>query len=358
MSRFLMIDVGAGTMDVLCYDTETNLHYKAVAKSPVRYLAEKAASACGDLLITGCEMGGGPITRALRDRAEKAEVVITESAAATLHHDPRKVRSWNMRVIRDDEAEEVSRSKRYTELTLADLDAKRVEQIVEALGVPFEFELVAACAQDHGVPPEGVSQLDFRHNMFEARLRESPFPHTLLHEGHEVPTAMSRLSSMAKSARSLPVDEVYVMDSGMAAILGASMDARANRRERTFVLDVATSHTVGAALAGDELAGFFEYHTVDVTVERLESLFRALGEGKLEHRQVLDEGGHGALVRRAIGFDDDDVIVATGPKRRLVEASRLPIVFGAPLGDNMMTGTVGLLEAVRRRKGLEPIVYT
>jgi hypothetical protein len=35
----------------------------------------------------------------------------------------------------------------------------------------------------------------------------------------------------------------------------------------------------------------------------------------------------------------------------------LPIHFGAPLGDNMMTGTVGVLEAIRRHKGLEPITY-
>jgi len=27
------------------------------------------------------------------------------------------------------------------------------------------------------------------------------------------------------------------------------------------------------------------------------------------------------------------------------------------LGDNMMTGTVGLLEAIRRKKGLNPISY-
>jgi hypothetical protein len=33
------------------------------------------------------------------------------------------------------------------------------------------------------------------------------------------------------------------------------------------------------------------------------------------------------------------------------------MMFGAPLGDNMMTGCVGLLEALRRRKGLEPILY-
>jgi hypothetical protein len=33
------------------------------------------------------------------------------------------------------------------------------------------------------------------------------------------------------------------------------------------------------------------------------------------------------------------------------------MIFGAPLGDNMMTGCVGLLESLRRRMGLESILY-
>ena len=136
-----------------------------------------------------------------------------------------------------------------------------------------------------------------------------------------------------------------------------SMDIQAGNRERIFILDVATSHIVGAAMIGDEIAGFFEYHTSDITLARLESLLRDLGNGKLEHRQILEEGGHGAFMRKAIGFGSAEVIIVTGPKRRLVESSSLPIIFGAPFGDNMMTGTVGLLEALRRRKGLKPIVY-
>jgi uncharacterized protein (DUF1786 family) len=62
-------------------------------------------------------------------------------------------------------------------------------------------------------------------------------------------------------------------------------------------------------------------------------------------------------MRHGVGFDAVERIVATGPKRRLVEASRLPMTFGAPWGDNMMTGTVGLLEALRRRKNLAPMAY-
>lgn len=357
MSRFLMVDVGAGTMDILFYDTVTDIHYKAVVKSPVRRMAEKAAESSGNLLVTGCEMGGGPITKVLRDRAKKAEVMISVSAAATLHHNLEKVRSWNMNIITDKEAEALRRRKQYSEITLADLDADRIRQITDGFGVAFAFDAVAVCAQDHGVPPEGVSHLDFRHNMFKARLEEKPYAHTLLFKDDEVPSEMNRLRSLARSAGTLPAAEVYVMDSGMAAILGASQDVLAKDKDRIFILDVATSHTVGAAMGTGEIAGFFEYHTVDITLQRLEALLRDLGEGKLEHRQILMEGGHGAFMRKAIGFGDDDMIIATGPKRRLVENSSLPIVFGAPLGDNMMTGTVGLLEAVRRRKGLAAINY-
>jgi uncharacterized protein (DUF1786 family) len=352
-----MVDVGAGTMDILYYDTEADLHYKAVVRSPVRYMAEKAAAASGNLLITGCEMGGGPITQVLKERAKTSEVLISTSASATLHHNPEKVRSWNISIISDDNAGALRRREEYSEIALADLDTDRLKQIIDGLGVAFEFDAVAVCAQDHGVPPEGVSHLDFRHNMFKARLEEKPYAHTLLFKDDEVPSEMNRLSALAKSARTLPATEVYVMDSGMAAILGASQDVLAKDKNKIFILDVATSHTVGAAMSADEIAGFFEYHTVDITLERLEALLRDLGEGKLKHRQVLMEGGHGAFMRKAIGFGDDDVIIATGPKRRLVENSSLPIVFGAPLGDNMMTGTVGLLEAVRRRKGMAPINY-
>ena len=357
MARFLMVDIGAGTMDILCYDTETVLHYKAVVKSPVRAVAETAAAKSGNLLVTGCEMGGGPITKVLQDRAKNDEVVISASAAATLHHNREIVQSWNIKIIEDKAADELRGDERYSELILADLDAQRLEQIVNGFGVPFKFQAVAVCAQDHGVPPAGVSHLDFRHNLFKARLEDNPYPHTLLFRADEVPAEMNRLCSISASAARLPADEIYVMDSGIAAILGASRDVLGKYRNSIFILDVATSHTVGAAMRGEELAGFFEYHTVDITLERLEALLLDLGQGNLNHQQILSEGGHGAFMRRAIGFGDDEIILATGPKRSLVENSHLPIVFGAPLGDNMMTGTVGMLEAIRRRKGIEPIVY-
>jgi uncharacterized protein (DUF1786 family) len=246
----------------------------------------------------------------------------------------------------------------YTTLESNDIEIDRLKEIVSGLDVPFSFDIVGVCAQDHGVPPEGVSHLDYRHDRFKLVLDETPFPHALLFRDDAVPRDMSRLRSIAQSARMIPTDEIYLMDSGMAAILGASMDPRVARKGNALVTDIATSHTVGAALQGGELTGFFEYHTHDITLERLETLLRELADGRIEHKRILAEGGHGAYTRRACGFDNVEIILATGPKRRLIEGSRLPIVLGAPFGDNMMTGTTGLLEAIRRRKALEPISYS
>jgi uncharacterized protein (DUF1786 family) len=357
MGRYLLVDIGAGTMDVLYYDDQADLHYKAVVVSPVRQVAQKAAATRGDLLVTGVEMGGGPVTEVLRQRAAAAKVVMSASAAATLHHDPERLRNWGIRVVADAEAGRVYPKPNYTQLVLADLQADRLERIVSTFGVPFDFDALAVCAQDHGVPPRGVSHLDYRHHLFVEALQAQPSPHGLLFRADEVPATMNRLKAIAETAGALTAGEVYVMDSGMAAILGAAMDPAVGRCNRFLVLDVATSHTVGAAMEGGELAGFFEYHTRDITCQRLDSLLPALADGQLEHRRILEEGGHGAFLRRAVGFERVEAVVATGPKRRLIRKSRLPITYGAPLGDNMMTGTVGLLEALRRRKRLAPMVY-
>jgi uncharacterized protein (DUF1786 family) len=349
MSRFLIVDIGAGTMDILYFDDEAPQHYKAVARSPVLGIAEKAESLPGRLLVTGCEMGGGPLTQVLKARALKEEVLMSRAAALTLHHNPETVRSWGIVVIDDEEAEALQANSAYRNLVIGDLERERVQQIVTALGVPFEFDVVGLCAQDHGMPPPGVSHLDYRHAILKERLDDNPYPHALLYGKDDLPKTFNRLMSLFKSAEMLPAREVFVMDSGIAAILGASMDVQANLKERIIVLDVATSHTVGAALEKGKIAGFFEYHTRDITCERLDALVEELAKGKLEHRRILEEGGHGAYLRKALGLASVELILATGPKRNLLGKSRLALVMGAPLGDNMMTGTVGVLEAIRRR---------
>ena len=357
MGRYLLLDIGAGTLDMLCYDTDHDLHYKAVVRSPVRVLADHIRRTSGNLLVTGGEMGGGPVSQALIDRVKTADVRMSTPSAATIHHDMQRVAAHGIRVVDAVEAEGLKEDSRFHHIRTGDLQPDRLKRLVQGFGVAFEFDAVAICAQDHGAAPPGVSHLDFRHRMFTAALAHHPVPETLLYRFDQVPAEMNRLSAIARDAKALPTDRVYVMDSGMAAILGASMDVLAANKKRTLVLDIATSHTVGAALEAGKLCGFFEYHTSDITAARLDRLLTDLADGRLSHRRILDQGGHGAYHRKAFGFDSVELILATGPRRRLALESNLPVTFGAPWGDNMMTGTVGLMEAVRRREGLPPITY-
>lgn len=356
MSRYLCLDIGAGTLDLLWYDTDAVHHYKAIAVSPVRTAAERAAALIGNVVVTGCEMGGGPVTEVLRRRAATHTVVASASAAATLHHDPDRVRAWGITIVEDEEADRLVGRTGWAHLVLGDIEPERIEGLVAGLGVPFEFDAVLACAQDHGVPPPGESHLDFRHRLYRHRLEAQPYPHVLLFESGEIPPELNRLQAVGRTALRLPTRAAYVMDSGMAAIVGAALDPHAAARERFTVLDVATSHTVCAALVGGELAAMVEYHTADLTRERLEAVLHDLAAGRLDHRRVLAEGGHGAFVRAAAGAEALQTIIATGPKRRLVKGSRLPMVFGAPLGDNMLTGCAGMLESLRRRLALPEFV--
>jgi uncharacterized protein (DUF1786 family) len=351
MKNILAIDIGAGTMDVLCYVPDEKMHYKAVVKSPVRTMAAAINATDGDLLVTGVEMGGGPVTAALQTRAETARVRISAAAAATVHHDPSRVAAMGLEIVSDDAVSALERDGGAARIELQDIDPLRLQRIVEGFGLPFEFDAVAVCAQDHGAAPPGISHLEFRHNLFKARLDQQPFPHTLLFTPLNLPKEFKRLAAIAESVGRLPTQSVYVMDSGMAAILGASLDPTLKRKQVVMVLDIATSHTVGAVLTRGELQGSFEYHTHDITLARLEQLLKDLPRGKLSHDQILSEGGHGAYFRGAPGYEAVEAIVATGPKRRLMAPSKLPLTWGAPWGDNMMTGCVGLLEAMMRQGG-------
>jgi uncharacterized protein (DUF1786 family) len=357
MKNLLAIDIGAGTMDILCYVPDEKMHYKAVVQSPVRTRAAALQATAGNLAVTGVEMGGGPVTGVLQERARTHRVVISATAAATIHHDPDRVAAMGLQIAADEEMDGWSRDPDFTSVILGDIEPGRIQRIVESFGLPFEFEAVAVCAQDHGAAPPGVSHLEFRHQLFKTRLDRRPYPHTLLFSSEDLPAEFNRLGSIARAAAQLPTCRVYVMDSGMAAILGSSLDPAVKDLATFMVLDIATSHTVAAVVAGGELQASFEYHTHDITLERLEELLLDLPEGRVEHARILAEGGHGAYLRAAVGYDAVQAIVATGPKRRLLSASRLPITWGAPWGDNMMTGCTGLIEALRRREQLETITY-
>ncbi len=248
----------------------------------------------------------------------------------------------------------------FNKFELSDIQPNRIQKIIESFGSPFKFDAIAACAQDHGIPPKNVSHLDFRHKQFSRLLDKNPSLSSTLHSRDTIPTNMNRLHSIANCLIQLPTKKIYVMDSGMAAILGASMDPIAQSKKRMIVLDIATSHTVGAAIQNGIITSFFEYHTKNITEKKLKKLIQDLPEGKISYDQVLKDGGHGAYTRDTFKYCSVEAIIITGPLRHIITdccCNNIPIFFGSPWGDNMMTGTTGLMEAMRLKIGLLPIRY-
>ncbi len=357
MGRVLTIDIGAGTMDILFYDTKSGLSYKSIVKSPLISIAEKIEPIEKPLLVVGKEMGGGKVSGILKEKAQRQEVIISQTAAATIHHNPEKVTSAGLKIVSDTVAETIRVSEKHEVVCLGDIEKERLDQIVAGFGIQGDFDCIGICAQDHGAAPAGVSHLDYRNRLFAERLDTDPEVQTLLYDRDEIPETLTRLKSISDLAESLPAKEIYVMDSGMAAILGACQDPRASAKDNLLVMDIATSHTLGAAVQKGRVGGFFEYHTRDITQPKLEELLQRVADGNLVHEEVLKEGGHGAYVRTPMGYYNTECIISTGPKRKMMEESTLPILLGAPLGDNMLTGAVGLLEAIRIRKGWNSISY-
>ncbi len=114
----------------------------------------------------------------------------------------------------------------------------------------------------------------------------------------------------------------------------------------------------------NSIEGVFEHHTGEIDLPKLESLLVRLADGTLQHKDVFDDMGHGALMYSeepfAFGNDAFDVVV-TGPRRSMYrtedrgpgtgEATRRhpsPVLrpyFAAPFGDMMIAGCFGLLAA-------------
>jgi len=354
MARILAIDVGAGTLDALFLDTDSGDQLKFVAKSPSRVLAEKIRNCRSRrILITGRQMGGGPVTEAIKARTPQCAVMMTPAAAETIHHRRERITQLGITLISPRTARQEVRKRSTSWFKAGDIIAKDIVAMLKFMGVDPIVDFLGIGVQDHGIPRGSVSSLDFRHHIFRGIIDRNPRPSAFLFAADSIPPYLRRMRAATVDAKRIPSGKVYVMDTGMAAILGAANDPSTRGKRSIIVLDIATSHTLGALMVDGEIGGFFEYHTNAVTPEILESLIIGLAEGRLSHERIISEGGHGAYTRKAVGFDEVEAILATGPKRRILSQVGIEgIILGAPYGDNMMTGPSGLIIAMAEREGV------
>lgn len=353
--RILAVDVGTGTQDILLYDSDLELEncLKLVMPSPTMLIARQVKAATRQrrpLLLTGVTMGGGPSQWAVEDHVRAGLLVYATPAAARSFNDEIEVveREMGIRVVSEDEATALRRrhNSGLVALELKDFDYSAIQRAFAAFGLDLAPDALAVAVFDHGNAPPGYSDRQFRFDYLLERIRGHNRLSAFAYLAPDVPPSMTRMQAVARSAGF--DGQVLIMDTAPAAVLGALLDPRVGgERDALFVANVGNFHTLVFRLRpGTPFAieGVFEHHTGLVTCDKLDALIARLAEGTLQHEEVFNDQGHGALV-----FDQRpapvDLLAVVGPRRSLMRASRHRPYFAVPYGDMMLAGCFGLLRA-------------
>jgi uncharacterized protein (DUF1786 family) len=91
-----------------------------------------------------------------------------------------------------------------------------------------------------------------------------------------------------------------------------------------------------------------EHHTGELTKAELEAYLDALAAGTLSNQAVFDDMGHGAL-QVGPSSNPPELLTVIGPRRAMLEGSRLHPYLAVPHGDMMLAGCFGLLRALAVR---------
>lgn len=358
--RILTVDIGTGTQDIYLYNSELDMenNFKLVMPSPTMIIRERIRQATKNheaILLDGLIMGGGPSGWAAEDHIRAGlKLYATPEAARTFNDDLTKVEEMGVKVVSEDEAKHLPKYIRH--IRLQDFDFGAIASAFETFGVNLEhLTAVAVGVFDHGNAPPDVSDRQFRFDYLDERIRKLNRLSAFAYRGEDVPSIMTRLQCVVDSAKNINFPLV-VMDTAPAAVLGATLDPKVAAQERTLIANVGNFHTLAFRLGQNGIEGLFEHHTGLLNLEKLVSLLLRLADGSLQHADVFNTQGHGALIYDPtplqMGTGEFDVVV-TGPRRKLFQPGgawekepALRPYYPAPFGDMMITGCFGILAAV------------
>ncbi len=344
--RILAIDVGAGTQDILIYESDRAPEncVKLVLPSQTQIVARRIREvtvARRPLHLTGTLMGGGASSEAVRAHlAAGLPVTASLAAARTIHNDLSRVEQLGIRL-----AESPPDGAVTVELKDVDLDALACALQPFGISVP---PLVAIAVQDHGYQP-GAGNNEVRFAYLQSLVERGGALAGMVYR--TPPPGMTRMAAVQET-----VPGAFLMDTGAAAVLGALGDpvvARAAQHEGAILVNIGNMHTFATLVKGRRLYGLFEHHTGGMTVELIAALVEQLRLGRLNSATFTqDFDGHGAALDPAYLSDGPFSFVAvTGPNRRI--ARPLGYHEAAPHGDMMLTGAFGLVEGVLIALGSE-----
>jgi uncharacterized protein (DUF1786 family) len=342
-NSIMALDIGSGTQDVLLWRPGEVMEncLQMVLPSPTASLARRVRQATSQglaLHLRGHLMGGGPVAWAIRDHAAAGLPVSAEpQAALTLHDDPAHVQEMGV-MIQD--APMVG----ALEITMGDIQREALEAILERFDLAAP-ELWCVAVQDHGHQPHGSNRA-FRFAHWRSFLED---PGALIHALYQEPP--NYLTRMGAVLSQLPKGRV--MDTGMAAVIGAGCDPWVHSRlgEGVVVVNLGNQHTLAALVTGDRVWGLFEHHTGALNPPTLARWVQRFRQGDLAHEEVLSDGGHGCAYHpdglRCLRFE---AVAVTGPQRAMADG--LGWNLAAPFGNMMLTGCYGLIRAFHLCQGI------
>ncbi len=338
--KILAIDIGAGTQDILLFDSRKKVEncISLILPTPSRFFAEKLETIESHVYMYGDTIGGGALGRAILRHLQKGyRVVMDESAAYSIRNDLDEVRSMGIEVGKKPQA------GHFQELAIREIDLSLLEKFLSNYGEDLKIDVIAVAVQDHGVPPKGVPDRAFRFANMERMLRADNRPETFHFLADAIPDHYLRMKSAAAAVKRSSSVRVLVMDTAFSAILGCLEETN----NPSLIVNVGNGHTVAALLIEKRVEGLYEHHTHELTSEKMERDLRLFVRGELDGKKVFNENGHGVVTLTPL--PGVFPVIVTGPNRDLFRKTSFKFVFAAPGGNTMMTGPMGLVRAAQFR---------
>ncbi len=355
--RILALDIGAGTTDILLYDSDKTIENCAKlvlpSASPVQAARVRELTAQGkDLFVEGFTIGGGSFSRALQRHVQEGlRVYMTELAAYSVRNNLDDVVARGITIT---EAPPLG----FEGVTLLadELDLGPLRALLASTGENLDaLDAAAVAVQDHGTYPAGASNRKTRLAHMREALSAEPTPLSLAYYQHEIPLQFPRMRSAAlRMGEQLGPDKVLVMDTSPAAVYGCFADphVEAHAAGNLLLINAGNGHTMASLLVGGRVVALFEHHTKYVDSPIFPDYMRAFCDGTARDDDPYMDAGHGLFyLSEPPGMDAIELIAATGPNRAILSRGPLDVYLPTPGGDMMMTGPMGLVRAVLGRAG-------
>ena len=341
--KIFTIDIGKGTQDIVIYDDEKSFEnsVKMIFPSPSSILAEKVKKTNDDITFYGEIMGGAPLKFAIKNHLKKGyNIYMTEKSALSIKDNIDSTKKMGVTIIGD------QGDGKGVRFETKDIDTAFFEGILNTLGMSFDdIEGFGVSIQDHGFSPN-KSNRAFRFDVYKRIIENANFMvDKLFFKEDDIPSHFTRMHSalaclMTKFSPNTR-HKIIFMDTSFAAVCGAYLYAQdIGLGDEILALNFGNAHTLAATIANGKICGLFEHHTRMLNCSKLELLLKRLTDGTLTNEEIFKDNGHGALVREAM---EPDAIVVTGPKRSLIEETKLRFTYVYPCGDVITPSNYALI---------------